>query len=247
MPSCFCSLTPTRAASTQNCAMPAYDVQIFWPSMRQPPSTSVAFVLSAARSEPASGSLKPWHQMTCARRDRREGGPPSAASVPNAMIAGPTQLRPMYCAPRGSWCAHISSRTTVCSHTDPPRPPYSTGHASVRSCSAASRAQNRCAISRSAGVVGERAEEVGGDLGGDERSQLGAERVGGRPEVVVHYLLQFGSRRSTPTVRCPVGRNSTATSRSAMGVWAGSSMSRSKTRATELPARSSSVVSTTRR
>ena len=29
MPSCFCSLVPTRAARTQYCAIPAYDVQIF--------------------------------------------------------------------------------------------------------------------------------------------------------------------------------------------------------------------------
>ena len=34
------------------------------------------------------------------------------------MMIGPTQFTPMYCAPRGSWCAHISSRTTVCSHTE---------------------------------------------------------------------------------------------------------------------------------
>ena len=45
------------------------------------------------------------------------------------------------------------------------------------------------------GIVGERAEEVGGDLGGDERSQLGAERVGGGAEVEVHYGLQSASTR----------------------------------------------------
>ena len=38
------------------------DVQTFWPLSTQPPSARVARVVSAARSLPAPGSLKSWHQ-----------------------------------------------------------------------------------------------------------------------------------------------------------------------------------------
>ena len=163
---------PTRAASTHHCAMPAYDVQIFWPVMRQPSPSGVARVLSAARSEPASGSLKPWHQITspAAMADRCCC---FCASVPNAMIAGPTQLRPMYCAPRGSWWAHISSRTTVWSHTDPPPPPYSVGQATVSRPSSASGLAEALGDVEVGGIVGERAEVVLGDVGGDQRPAAG--------------------------------------------------------------------------
>ncbi len=74
------------------------------------------------------------------------------SSVPWRMMIGPTQLTPMYCAPRGSWWAHISSRTTVCSQGEEARPPNSSGqdmHSSPRS---ASNRQKACAISRSAGL-----------------------------------------------------------------------------------------------
>jgi len=44
-------------------ACPAYEVQIFWPLMRQCGPCRSARVRSDARSEPASGSEKPWHQI----------------------------------------------------------------------------------------------------------------------------------------------------------------------------------------
>src|SRR6476619_6800783 len=37
----------------------------------------------------------------------------------------------MYCGPRGSPAAHISSRTTACCHTEPSAPPCSSGQLSV--------------------------------------------------------------------------------------------------------------------
>ena len=40
------------------------DVHTFWPLTSQPPSTRVALVFTPAASEPASGSLNSWHQMT---------------------------------------------------------------------------------------------------------------------------------------------------------------------------------------
>ena len=39
-------------------------VQTFWPFTTQESPSSTARVLMAARSEPAPGSEKPWHQMT---------------------------------------------------------------------------------------------------------------------------------------------------------------------------------------
>lgn len=65
---------------------------------------------SAARSDPASGSLKPWHQTSS---PRRIGGSQRArcSAVPSAAIVGPacnspTKLAPTYGAPALS----VSSR-----------------------------------------------------------------------------------------------------------------------------------------
>jgi hypothetical protein len=44
-------------------------------------------------------------------------------SVPWRMMVGPTQFTPMYWAPRGSWWAHISSRTAVWAHGEASWPP----------------------------------------------------------------------------------------------------------------------------
>ena len=43
-------------------------VQTFCPVIRQPPSSLTALVLSEARSEPDSGSEKPWHQISSPER-----------------------------------------------------------------------------------------------------------------------------------------------------------------------------------
>ena len=43
-------------------------VQTFWPVTRQPPLSCTALVFSEARSEPDSGSEKPWHQISSAER-----------------------------------------------------------------------------------------------------------------------------------------------------------------------------------
>ena len=45
-------------------------VHTFWPLTSQPPSTRVPLVLMPAASEPASGSLNSWHQMTSWSRAR---------------------------------------------------------------------------------------------------------------------------------------------------------------------------------
>ena len=46
----------------------AYVVQTFWPVTFQPPFDFTALVFSEARSEPDSGSEKPWHQISSPER-----------------------------------------------------------------------------------------------------------------------------------------------------------------------------------
>ena len=139
--------------------------------MRQPSPSRRAAVCSDARSEPASGSLKPWHQMTS---PAAMGGRcwRCCSSVPWRMSAGPTQFTPMYWAPRGSWWAHISSRTAVCSQAEAPRPPNSVGHAAHSRPSDGQQAAERLRDLEVGGVVGEGAEVVGRHVVGDEPPQL---------------------------------------------------------------------------
>lgn len=51
----------------------ALDVQTFWPSTTQESPSRTARVPSAARSEPAPGSLNSWHQTSSpTQRGRRK-------------------------------------------------------------------------------------------------------------------------------------------------------------------------------
>ena len=52
----------------QKSAMCANDDQTFWPFTTKWPSSSVELVRTPARSEPAPGSEKPWHQISSAER-----------------------------------------------------------------------------------------------------------------------------------------------------------------------------------
>ena len=64
IPRCFSASGSVRTRRKQNSAEFAYDVQIFCPLTTYSSPSRTAAVLSAARSDPASGSEKPWHQMT---------------------------------------------------------------------------------------------------------------------------------------------------------------------------------------
>ena len=64
MPSCLGTSGFVRTVANPMPATCAPLVHTFWPLTSQPPSTRVALVLTPAASEPASGSLKSWHQMT---------------------------------------------------------------------------------------------------------------------------------------------------------------------------------------
>ena len=68
MPLCFGTSASVRARQIPQRANCAYDVHTFWPDSSQPSSTRTARVDSDARSEPASGSLNSWHQISSAVR-----------------------------------------------------------------------------------------------------------------------------------------------------------------------------------
>ncbi len=63
MPSCLGTSGLVRTVAKPIPATCAPLVHTFWPLTSQPPSTRVALVLTPAASEPASGSLKSWHQI----------------------------------------------------------------------------------------------------------------------------------------------------------------------------------------
>ena len=70
------------------------DVHTFWPDTTHRPSgCGRARVRMAPRSEPASGSLKSWHQIVSA--ERMPGRSACWSGVPCSIRVGPTMLRPI--------------------------------------------------------------------------------------------------------------------------------------------------------
>ena len=67
MPSCLGRSGSVRASRMPQLASFAIDVHTFWPLTIQPPSTRCARAESPARSDPAPGSLKSWHQIISPR------------------------------------------------------------------------------------------------------------------------------------------------------------------------------------
>src|SRR5258708_23224630 len=104
-------------------ALWASDVHTFWPVIDQPPSTLVARVFSAGRSEPASGSEKPWHQISPALRmgsSRRR----FCSSVPWRITTGPPISRPRPLTGSGAPAPAISSSNAARPlRLAPPPPP----------------------------------------------------------------------------------------------------------------------------
>ena len=62
MPACLGASGSVRTVANPRWQYWAPEVQTFWPLTSQPPSTRTPLVLTAAASDPASGSLKSWHQ-----------------------------------------------------------------------------------------------------------------------------------------------------------------------------------------
>ena len=90
MPLCFGASVSVRASSIMRSARCAPDVQIFWPLMMKSSPSRTARVCSDARSEPAPGSLKPWHQNVSPER-MPERCSRFCSSVPWTMIVGPAR------------------------------------------------------------------------------------------------------------------------------------------------------------
>jgi hypothetical protein len=62
-PACRVESGSLRVSRMQKSAMCAKDDQTFCPETTKPPFSWRALVLTPARSEPAPGSEKPWHQI----------------------------------------------------------------------------------------------------------------------------------------------------------------------------------------
>ena len=116
-----------RATSMHHLALWANVVQTFWPVTTHPPLDLTALVLSEARSEPASGSEKPWHQISSPVRIGRSQRL-FCSSSPWAITTGPPITMPRMLAGEGALARAISSPRRACSTSVAPRPPYSVGH-----------------------------------------------------------------------------------------------------------------------
>ena len=64
MPRCLGASGSVRAMRIPKRASWASEVQIFWPVTTHSSPSRTARVVSDARSEPAPGSLKSWHQIS---------------------------------------------------------------------------------------------------------------------------------------------------------------------------------------
>ena len=106
--------------------MCANDDHTFWPSTTKWPFSRRALVRTPARSEPAPGSEKPWHQISSAERIGSRWRA-FCSSVPCAMIVGPAMPSPITPTCGGASARAISSRKIAwCVYGAPP-PPYSFG------------------------------------------------------------------------------------------------------------------------
>ncbi len=104
-------------------------VHTFWPVTMYSSPLSTARVFKEARSEPDSGSLKPWHHISSALRigERKRA---FWSSVPWAITVGPPIVSPSTLAICGARARAISSKKIACSIWVAPAPPYSLGHVS---------------------------------------------------------------------------------------------------------------------
>src|SRR3954451_42069 len=131
-------------------------VHTFWPVTTYSSPSRTALVLSEARSDPDSGSLNPWHQISSADRI----GPRKRSfwsSLPWAITVGPPIVRPSTLAICGARARATSSKKIACSIIVAPAPPYSVGQVSPahpRSLSA--RCQSRRRREASSSLSGSR-------------------------------------------------------------------------------------------
>src|SRR5712691_1907848 len=126
MPWCFGTSGFVRTSRMIQCAKCAPEVHTFWPLTTKWSPWSTARVRRLARSEPAPGSEKPWHQISSALRIagrwRR-----FCSSVPQWMRVGPTRFRPMLPGKMGARAAVYSSSQMARSISPASRPPVLLG------------------------------------------------------------------------------------------------------------------------
>ncbi len=98
IPRCFGACGSVRTSSSHQSATSAWEVQIFEPVTTYASPSRTARVRKEARSEPAPGSLNPWHHTSS---PRSTGGSQRArcSAVPSAAMVGPACSRPTKFAP----------------------------------------------------------------------------------------------------------------------------------------------------
>ena len=144
------SSSSVRHRTKIHCANCAWLVQTFWPSIRHVSPSSTAVVRTPARSEPAPGSLKPWHQYSS---PFKIGGKKRCccSGEPKVISVGPSKPSPKKPARCGPLAKVYSCANTNSSETDTSRPPKALGQVSPNqparpsSCSQATRTCQSCA------------------------------------------------------------------------------------------------------
>lgn len=152
-PRCFAALGSVRASRKIQFAVVPADVQILWPLITHSSPSSTPLVRTEARSEPASGSEKPWHHR-CLPLRMRGRKCRFCASEPRAIRVLPSRSIPSrsFSARSGAPARANSSASTTCSIGDRPPPPYSVGQdTATRPAPARARRQCRANSSRSWG------------------------------------------------------------------------------------------------
>ena len=126
-PRCFGASGSVRHSTYNQSARVPNVIQIFCPFSTHSSPSRTARVRTPPRSEPASGSLKPWPHMSSQRmmRGRKRA---FCSSLPACSNVGPKRSRPCTPTQYGARARKCSSRNTSSSSSVPPRPPYSTGH-----------------------------------------------------------------------------------------------------------------------
>ena len=174
MPLCFGASGSVRARQTPHCAFCAADVQTFWPVSFQPPSTRTAFVRSAARSDPAPGSLNSWHQI---KSPRNVGGTncSTCSGLPCSRIVGAAH-QPITRSGRTTPAAASSWSISSCS-AGPAARPYGRGQCGASRPVSASAT---CRFSAGAATTSATAEAISGRRSLD-RLQIDAAGPVGHP------------------------------------------------------------------
>src|SRR3954467_4243113 len=155
-PRCLGASGFVRASSMHHFDWCANVVHTFWPVTTYSSPSRTALVFSDARSEPDSGSLKPWHHISSADRigARKRS---FCSSVPWPITVGPPIVSPSTLAICGARARAISSKKIACSIIVAPAPPKSVGQvrpAQPRSLSL--RCQSRRKANDSSSELGSR-------------------------------------------------------------------------------------------